>query len=409
MSTSGASKSAFCQITVDFPVGESNFTYDPTVGFGGVTLASGSGSGFVYNSGLNFTGNATLAESFSNFNYRLTSVAYKDMIFVETSDQINFSGSSGFVANEMFVVGVGSLTNVPPTIVVAMANQKGLISLSPSSSSFSFFGASGVAGFTFDTLQEVTKNGEVLNSTLLSSLTFTSTGTQNPDPSQGLNYVSYAAGFGTSTIAITFAVSAVVGTLNYGGAVITPTSVEAFFEINGYNLVDSSNHLRLIAYAGLSSKETVVNATTNLMAGSGNNQTFIEFSESVYVNGTTLSQSASVSGFSNTNYPASPTGSYSAYTLYEYLNTANLGAVAFCEVIVDFPMGQGSFTYDPSAGFAYPASPSPTLTPTPTPSTTSSAPTAGSGSTPNDGAGLIPASFLHTLAIFVALWLCFFA
>jgi len=364
--------------------------------------------GWVYQGSLDFSGNATVSQQLSNFNFRENLVSFSTGVFVDVSAQVNFnananSNGGNFSGNEMVVIGMTLIVDsfsLPPVIIAAFVNESGTVSVSDDVASMSFNGTAAVVGKAYDSLVEVDATGNIVNTISFGSLSWSNNGLVTVSSTQGLQYVSFVAESGSATIAISIAVSAVIGTLNNGGSIITPTSVESFFEVNGYTFANSGNHLRLVMYTGQFSESIAVTGNSQLVAGSGNYQAYVNFSETAQING--QSASVTVSGFADIDItPPSITTSVGGYMLYTYMSTSGASKSAFCQITVDFPVGESNFTYDPTVGFGSPYT------------SGSSAPSSGNndgnGSKPNSGSMLNPASLFAVFAFLITALVAFLA
>jgi len=325
-------------------------------------------NGFVFNQGLQYEQgvNVTVSAGDSRFTFRVNEVTATDGIFVDVSVQGAGSatsdsqgGESGsFTANGIAAIGsintygAGGSGIFYPTLTVAFFNESGTIDVSTVASSLNVAASAAFVGKLLEKLEEIDGNGHVVNTIDLSNISYTTTGLQTADPTRGLQYVSYTATANGATIAITYSVSAVLGILNNGGAAITPTSVESFFEVDGYQYAQITNHLRLTLFIGQLSASETLTLNGTILSGSGATQIYVRLSETVIVNGVT--ESVTLSGLAST-VDVDTIPSVEFKTQLTSAVTGSLSA-SVRQLTVDFPANAASFTYDPSIGFGDPGS-----------------------------------------------------
>jgi len=207
-----------------------------------------------------------------------------------------------------------------------------------------------VVGKVFYSLTEINSAGTVVNTVLLQSLTWKVGSPQVIDASRGLSSLSMTASLGSSgTITITYAVSAVVGVINPGNVVVTPTSIESFVEIQGYSYATSTNYLNLTVYVAYISESAALSgtATTLTTSSTGPDQIYVNFQGTATVNGN--SQGVTVSGLADVVETSTLPGYFSG----QLASHGSLSASAR-QVQISFPAGASDITYDPSTGFGAP-------------------------------------------------------
>jgi hypothetical protein len=346
--------------------------------------------GLVLSGGVSFdaSANVSLAAPDSRFDYRHTTFAEALGFSVYTSIQVNgqsngnsaSANANGIVAVAYAKVGLLSLISAPPSLFMCFFNV---------SASATGFGAgsnafqgdiSGSLSFvakTYSTIEEIDASGNVVKTIDLSGTLFTSGGVQVADANRGLRYLTISASIsGGATVAITYATSSVLGKLSAasGGATITPTSVESFFEVDGYTYAAATNKLRLTLYVGLLSAQGSVTGTTTVVAGTGSEQVYVRLDGTAIVNGE--HKSVTVSGLTTSNVDINNVPN--TYLRGQLVGHGSLSA-EIRKLTVDFPAGAASFTYDPAVGFA----------------------------APNKATALTPSSLFFALAI-IAAFLCLF-
>jgi len=305
---------------------------------------------FVYEAGVSFNGNVTLATPDPRFNFRNTKIVgllgfwfYESIQVSETSTSSSSGSSATFTANGIAGLGLGS------TAYLAFFNVSGDATSTPGgASSFDASASLSIVGKSYYKLEEIDASGTIVNTYDLTQAIYTPLVPTPTTSSSGLVSLSITTSAGSATVGITYVGSPVLGKLSNGGATITPTSVESFFEVNGYTYAAATNHLRLIIYVGHVSADASVSGTTSVVAGTGPSQIYIKFSETAMVNGN--SAAVTVSG-TETVVPTSQVPNEGFSSALSGHSTYKAEAR---QVVVDFPADAASISYDPSVGFGAP-------------------------------------------------------
>lgn len=162
----------------------------------------------------------------------------------------------------------------------------------------------------------------------------------------GLHYTTFTATpASTWSISLTLVASNVVGKINYGGAVVTPSSLETIVSIQGYPYASATNTLTLVmAVASGSASFSENGAASGVQSGSGNGQVFFSLSKS-FLNGGEV-HPASVSAFTNGDFSDVAQGQY-----WQGQVSGKYSAQAALQfVTVQFAAGATDIVYDPSVG-----------------------------------------------------------
>jgi len=209
---------------------------------------------------------------------------------------------------------------------------------------------SGVA-IVYTMIEEVTPSGQVVATTHLSDLSFSSSGLQT-DSTGDIRWITWSYTSSTQDVHITAAVSSVMGILNVGGAPITPKNTETFFEVTQHTYQSTSNHLRLTLYSAAASATTSYSHSTNtFISGVGASQVYVHFAGEAVVDGN--SASVTVSGVADTNYNLNDIG----HSVIQSALSGNASlTIHVRKVTVDFPAGASKISYDPAQGFDAPKS-----------------------------------------------------
>lgn len=302
--------------------------------------------GFVYESGVSFnTGtNVTLSEPESRFNYRQNTYAAVGGYFTDISLEIGSSEVNGIIG-AAYCLPLGF-----PTLYMAFFNVSTDAVFGSSASATSVSAATGFVSMVMISLNEVTSDGAVIASYNFDALSWTQGSLVTVDPTRGLVSNSFTTTLSNgATLAITVAASSVLGVLNDGGAYITPSSLESFFEVNGYVLASGANHLRLTFYLVDASSVASIVTNQKVTAGAGASQIYMYVANSAQVGGS--SQTATVGGLTNAGISIGQVPSTQIINQVQDLDSMQVGVR---EVTVDFVAGSVDITYDPAIGFADP-------------------------------------------------------
>jgi hypothetical protein len=330
-----------------------------------LTIVSGATT-FVYQAGVSFDAsvNVTLPAPNPVFNYRKHTSEVFAGVFTDLSVQITASGDSAN-ANGILSAAYSDALNAP-ALYMAFYNSSASLDFGLNPISTDVSGSAAFVGLVLASIQEISSSNTIVATYNFSSLSWIAPTVLNTaDSVRGLVSASFTTSISGGTIAITVAASAVLGVLNNGGAIITPSALETFFEVNGYTYASSSNHLRLTFYfiqvsgsAGVVSEQTVT-------AGSGAAQVWMTASSTAQVSGS--SQGVTVSGMSDGTIDVSQIPNsliISQINSYSHLHTE------VRKITVDFTANATAITYDPTVGYGNPNySPA---SPSPSPSTSSS-------------------------------------
>jgi hypothetical protein len=324
------------------------------------TPASGSFS-------LSFSGNVTLKTPDPRFNYRHTT--FNDLIqglMIYTSIQATEeTGSNSFSADANGIFGVAYYSpnnlledvfqlKIQPSLYICFFNVSTDISaLSTSTTAYSadITGSLAFIGKVLSTLMEYDSSGNVVQTYDFNTFQW-NTGTVQSS-SSGLSYITITSSQTSSggkswSVAVTFAVSSVLGKLNQGSVTITPTSIESYFQVENYPYAAITNYLELALYVGYAAASKSVVANGNIVAGSGDAQVYIHFAETATVNGNIAN--VQVTGMADLVAPTSIPNSY----LVSQLQAQSSLTVEARLVTVKFPANAASITYDPTIGFGAP-------------------------------------------------------
>ena len=298
---------------------------------------------------LSFSGNVSLHDP-KQFSYRNAYFLDLPAIAATVYSSVDPESSTGIFGLCYFPPIL--LLQFPPTAWMVYYSPSDISQDLPDGVSASVQGAASFICTIFSRIDEVDGNGNVNKSTLFGDLNW-SKGTYQNDTTGQLSWITFTSSGNPFTVYITFAVSKVVGKLNPGGSTLTPQNMETIIELEGYQYANQNHHLNLVLYIAAAASQ-VANAFTNtqtLIAGNGDSEAYLKFSNQATVDGKTVN--VDVSGYADQNVDLSESGN--SYIQDQLKTNSNLQVTSRL-VTISFPAGASSIFYDPSMGFSAPNS-----------------------------------------------------